>query len=130
LVEQKREDLRGDEMAQWLEDSGRRRAIRLDESPEALLGLVEKISGAKLRSADDITTYFERLRLQEAERQQAETKRRALREGFLVAMLIVSAAQYYYWDVSLQIASLHKVHYFVAPLGSGPRSTSTLVATA
>jgi len=128
-VEQKREELRGDELAQWLEDSGRRRAIRLDESPEALLGLVEKISGTKLRSADDITTYFESLRLKELERRQAETKRRALREGFLVAMLVVSAAQYYYWDVNLQIASLHKVHYFVAPVGSGPRSTSTLPST-
>jgi len=31
--------------------------------------------------------------------------------------------------VNLQIASLHKVHYFVAPVGSGPRSTSTLPST-
>jgi len=129
-VARKGEDSSDNELAHWLEDSGRRQAIRLDESPEALLGLIEKISGAKLRSADDITTYFERLKLQEVERQQAETKRRAIREGFLVAMLVASAAQYYYWDVSLQIASLHKVHYFVAPLGSGPRSTSTLPSTA
>ena len=40
-------------------------------------------------------------------------------------MLVLSAAQYYYWDVSLQIASLHKVHYFAAPAGSGGHSAST-----
>ena len=60
LVQQKSEDF-SDDLAHWLEDSGRRRALRLDESPETLLGLIEEFAGAKLRCADDITTYFERL---------------------------------------------------------------------
>lgn len=128
-MKQETEDC-SDELAHWLEDSGRRRAIRLDDSPEALLGLIEDFAGAKLRSAEEITTYFERLRLKEAERLRVEARRRKVREGFLVTLLVLSAAQYYYWDVNLQIASLHKVHYFAAPAEFGRRSASSLPAVA
>jgi hypothetical protein len=31
--------------------------VRLDESPEMLLSMIEELAGTKLRSADDITTY-------------------------------------------------------------------------
>ena len=127
LVQHKNEDS-GDELAQWLEDSGRRRAIRLDDSPETLLGMIEEFAGAKLRSADDIATYFERVKLKDVELRRAEASRRKLREGFLVTLLVLSAAQYYFWDVSLQIASLHKVHYFAAPAEPGRHSASTLPA--
>ncbi len=89
LVQQKSED-GGDELARWLEDSGRRRAVRLDESPETLLSLIEDFAGAKLRCADDIATYFERLKLKDAELRRAEASRRKLREGFLGTLLVLS----------------------------------------
>jgi hypothetical protein len=106
------------ELAQWLGESGRRRAIRLDASPAELLAFLERLAGRTLTSREDIVEYLRSLQADEAERAFAQGRRRKLRELLFVGLLVVSAAQYYYWDVSLQIAAMHKVHYFVpAPSG-------------
>lgn len=107
------------EMAQWLEESGRRRGARKEEPPAELLAYLEQLAARKLRSREDIRAYFYSLQADEAERRHADQRRRVRREGVFLVVLVAAAMQYYYWDVSLQIASLQKVHYFVpAPGGS------------
>ena len=108
------------DMARWLEDSGRRRAIRLDESPEELIKYLEGLTGRKLTSREDILGYFKDLKAQDVERERVATKHRIVRETFFVSLLALSAAQYYYWDVSLQIATLQKVRYFVPEPATAP----------
>lgn len=116
-------DLQGEdydrEMAQWLEESGRRRGVRPAEPPAELLAYLEQLAGRKLRSREDIRAYFLSLRTEEAERRHADERRRVRREAVFLVVLVAAAMQYYYWDVSLQIASLQKTHYFVpAPSGN------------
>ena len=107
------EDAYTPDLVGWLEDSGRRPTIGPRESAEELIRYLEELTGRKLTSREDILGYFKELKAQEAERQRAETKRRIVRETFFLGLLVLAAAQYYYWDVNLQIAALQKVHYFV-----------------
>ena len=101
------------DLVHWLEDSGRRPAIRLHESAEERIRYLEELTGRKLASRQDILDYFKELKEREAELQRSEAKRRVVRETFFLGVLALAAAQYYYWDISLQIAALQKVHYFV-----------------
>ncbi len=103
------------ELIRWLEDSGRRRAVRVNESPQALLDYLEELSGAALGSREDIRQYFDKLKAQESERRKAQERKRSLREAVLLVLLGVALGHYYYWVLELQIASLEKVFYFVPP---------------
>ena len=107
------EDDYNPDLAHWLQDSGRRRAIRLDESPEELLKYLEELTSKRLTSRGDILGYFKELEQDEANRQRAATKRRIVSETILVTLLALAVGHYYVWDVSLQIAALQKNHYFV-----------------
>lgn len=109
------------QMAQWLEESGRRRGLRPEEPPAELLAYLEQLAGRKLRSSEDIRAYFLSLQTDEAERRHADERRRVRREAAFLVVLVVAVMQYYYWDVSLQIASLQKVHYFVPTPGGSQR---------
>ena len=53
LYEEQEDDHSAD-LALWLQDSGRRPAINLNESPEELLKYLEELTGAKLRARQDI----------------------------------------------------------------------------
>jgi hypothetical protein len=107
------------ELAHWLEDSGRRHAIRLEESPEALIKYLEELTGRRLTCRQDILSYFTELEAKDAEREQARAKRRVLRESAFLAALVFAAGQYYFWDLNLQISKLQKVYYF-APAATTP----------
>ena len=60
------------DLAHWLEDSGRRRGIRLSESPEQLLAHVEGLTGRQLRSREAIAAYVNELKEQGVVRQRSE----------------------------------------------------------
>ena len=107
------------ELARWLQDSGRRRAIRLKESPEELLSYAEQLAGVTLSGREDIREYFEKVRREEAERLRSIEKRRVLREAVLVVLLGFAIAQYYFWDVQLQVLSAQKNYYFVRASSKG-----------
>lgn len=108
------------DLTRWLQDSGRRRAIRPKESPEELLTYLEELTGASLSARADIRDHFRRAHREEAERRRAIEKRRILREAVLVTLLGLALAQYYYWDVELQVAAMQKNYYFVRATTKGP----------
>ena len=88
------------ELARWLEDSGRRRAMR-----PAAPGEKELIES--LQRELDAT----RRELEEARR--ARERRRIGRELTFVALLAAALAQYYFTDIAVQISRLHSNYYFV-----------------
>ena len=106
------------ELARWLEDSGPRRAINLKEPPEALLGYIEELAGRRLASRQDIFNYFAEHKSNAIARDSAHTRRRVLREVVFLSALCVAGAQYYFWDVALQITAMQKVYFFVAPIAT------------
>lgn len=122
MAEQEDHDYQAD-MARWLQDSGRRHAARQADTPEEILRHIEKLSGRAFRSTEDVAAYFLDLKAQEAERIRAETRRRFVRDSVFLGVLTVSAAQYYFLDVLLQIETLHRVYYFVDPQPPVKRSS-------
>ena|SRR6185503_16968057 len=104
----------GAELARWLEDSGRRRAVRLDEAPEKLLEHLESRAGRKLRSRDEIDAFIGHIEREREEIRRAAERRRIGRELTLVALLAAAVAQYYFVDIAVQISRLHSNYYFVA----------------
>ena len=119
------------DLARWMEDSGRRRAAHLSESPEALLRYLEELTGAALGSRDDIRQYLDKLKAKEAERRNAQERKRGFREAVLLVLLGAALGHYYYWGVELQIASLQKIFYFVpAPMTPAKHSQQTYAGLA
>ena len=119
MREKDQQDEYDPDLTHWLQDSGRRRAIRLKESPEQLLGYIEELTGARLSAREDIRDYFRRTHREDAARRRAIEKRRILREAVLVVLLGASLAQYYYWDVQLQMVAAQKNYYFVRAPSKG-----------
>lgn len=119
MREQDQQDEYDPDLSRWLQDSGRRRAIRLKESPDELLSYIEELTGAKLSAREDIRDYFHRRRREEAQRRRAIERRRILREAVLVALLGFALAQYYYWEVQLQVVAAQKNYYFVRAPSKG-----------
>jgi len=102
------------ELARWLEDSGRRRAVRLEDGPEKLLAHLESRAGRKLRSREEIDAFIGHIEREREEIRRAAERRRIGRELSFVALLAAAAAQYYFVDIAVQIAHLHSNYYFVA----------------
>ena len=69
--------------------------------------------GRRFTSREDINDFLKQIQAEEVEKTRAATRQRIIRETLLLGCLLASFLQYYYWDVSLQIASLQKVHVFV-----------------
>src|SRR4051812_49993455 len=69
------EDESGD-LARWLEDSGRRRAFRVEDSPEKLLEQLEERAGRALRSREEIELFFAGVESELEARRSALEKRR------------------------------------------------------
>lgn len=103
----------GTELSRWLEDSGHRRAMRLQDSPEALIQYLEKLSGKKLESRDDVLLFYRKLSGEEEARRTDATGRRIRREAIFLGCLVLAIAQYYFADVFLDIGRLHNNHYFI-----------------
>ena len=120
IVDAEREDDGySSDLAHWLEDSGRRRAVHLHESPEQLLAHLEKLAGRSLRSREEIAIYLDELKDDGDTRARSETTRSRIRQVVLLVVLAGAIAQYYYWDVNLLIVGLQKVHYFVKARSRG-----------
>ena len=100
----------------------------VQESDESLIRYLEQLAGRKFLTREAIHNYLKELWADEARRSQAANRRRIVRETLLLVMLLGAGLNYYYWDVSLQIAQLRSVQVFVpvpsvgasAP-GSSPR---------
>ena len=107
-----------------MQDSGRRPAINLNESPEELLKYLEELAGAKLRARKDILEYCKELKAQESERRKAGKKKRTRREAVLLVVLGLALGQYYYFGVHLQIEALQKTYYFVPAAPKAPMKQS------
>jgi len=78
---------------------------------DRLLRRIEAHAGRPLRADDAVDAYFNELA--EPVRDSRSAGRSLLRETVLVLLLLVAVLQYYYIDVSLQIASLNRVTVFV-----------------
>lgn len=87
------------------------RAAEAEDGAETLLRHMEQHAGRPLRSRAAIDAY---LAARTAPREQPRSGERSLlRETMLVLFLVVAVLQYYYIDVSLEIASLKNVTVFV-----------------
>jgi len=86
-------------------------AAEVKDTPESLLRHLEQQAGESLRSREAIDAYLGTLTKAASDRSTA--RRSLLRETALVLFLTIAVLQYYYIDVSLQIASLKRVTVFV-----------------
>jgi hypothetical protein len=112
------------DLARWLQEVARGRTKIImqpprelipdsSESSEDVLKYLEQLTGRELRSREAVDGYLKELAKDEIERTRVATGRRIVREALLLGLLSAAYLHYYYWDVSLQIASLHQVRIFV-----------------
>jgi hypothetical protein len=87
------------------------RSAEADNGAEMLLRHLERRAGRSLRSPAAIDTYL--ATLPPAKQDRPSSGRSLLRETVLVLFLMVAVLQYYYMDVSLEIAALNQVTVFV-----------------
>lgn len=117
-------DDNNEDLARWLQEvAGRRPSAPLGsesashQRPKAsgddLINYLQELTGRKYASREDINDFFKQLQAEEVGKNRAATHRRIIREILLLACLLVSYLQYYYWDVNLQIASLRGVQVYV-----------------
>ena len=95
-------------------ENGEPAAVPAPESNEALLAHLARLSGRSIRSRDDITAYVDELLRKSGERR---AKSQHLKNFLLVLLLVVSAAQYYFIDVQLQILAQPSLTVFVPTKG-------------
>lgn len=81
------------------------------DTPESLLRHLEQHAGESLRSPAAIDAYLAALK--KSGNDGTAARRSLLRETALVLFLVVAVLQYYYIDVSLEIAALKRVTVFV-----------------
>jgi hypothetical protein len=112
------------DVAHWLQDVARRRVGTVTQTPadsiqessessEDMLKYLEQLTGRELRSRQAIDGYLMELATDELEKTRAATGNRIVREALMVGLLSAAYPHYYYWDVSLQIASLAQLKVFV-----------------
>ena len=113
----------GTQLAQWLKEAGRRTPSRpgasderRDEtynSPASLHHYLEKLAGRKLETHAEVLRYLREVAGTQPGAHRERERRRMLREATLLALLTVSYLHYYFWEVQLQIVSLHTVSVFI-----------------
>ena len=99
-----------EDVAQWMQEVGRRRQPGPKESDAALRAHLEELAGRKIETREDISDYIAELS------RQAEAKRsrlQYLKNGLLGALLVIAVLQYYFIDVQLQIFSQPTLTVFV-----------------
>ncbi len=79
-----------------------------------LVAELERRSGRRIRSREDIAAYLDELSRNAAEK---NVKRRTLKNFLLAALLIGAAGQYYFIDVQLRILAQPNVTVFVPVKG-------------
>jgi hypothetical protein len=110
------------DLAQWLEESGRRHGSAQPASPAELLAYLERLTGSRLRSLEDVRLYVAALEEGELQRRRVAAARRTVREAVFLLLLAVAAAQYLYLDLLLQAETLQRVIYFVPVAKTSQRS--------
>ena len=111
------------DLAHWLQDVARRGAHVADPSQaelarhplgsnEDVLGYLEQRTGRQLRSREAVDSYFKDLAADDARRIRVANRRRIVRESLFLGLLLAAYLHYYYWDVSLQIATLEQPRFF------------------
>lgn len=88
-----------EELAQWLQEVGRRRNAPKDPD-EALRIHLEQLAGRNIRTREDITEYVNELSDKARDRQ---TRSQQLKNALLGGLLVIAVLQYYFIDVQLQI---------------------------
>ena len=112
------------DVTRWLKDVASRRATIVTpartaaipnspESSEDALRYLEDLTGHELRSREAIDRLLKDLAADEVTRVRAAAGARIIREALLLGLLLAAYLHYYYWDVSLQVASLSQVRVFV-----------------
>jgi hypothetical protein len=89
------------------------------ESDADLIAHLERLSGRSIKSRKDIAEYVDDLT---RKGNQRKSKSQHLKNLLLALLLIVSAAQYYYLDVQLQILAQPSLTVFV-PVKDGAAPT-------
>lgn len=84
------------------------------ESDGDLVAHLERLTGRRIKSRQDISDYVNELSVKATERR---SKSQHLKNFLLVALLIVAAGQYYFLDVQLQILSQPSLTVFVPVKG-------------
>ena len=79
-----------------------------------LVAELERRSGRRIRSREDIAAYLDELSRNAAEK---NVKRRTLKNFLLAVLLIGAAGQYYFIDVQLRILAQPNVTVFVPVKG-------------
>lgn len=117
------EEAKSTGVADWLKESAKRVARRrgseatVAPAAEDLLGMLESLSGRKLRSRAEVRAY-----VREAEDAIRGARRhRLIKEAVLVALVALSFLPYYFADVQLQILSLPSVVVFASEPAEKPR---------
>jgi len=95
------------------------RAAETEDTAESLLRHVERHAGQSLRTRASIDAYFAAASRSRSD--DAPPRRSLLRETVLVLFLAAAILQYYYMDVSLQIAALKQITVFVPVQNTAPR---------
>lgn len=100
-----------EEVAAWLQEVGQRRPGPLApaESSEELLAHLERLSGTKIRSREDIQVLLGTLARKAGQRRASGRIKNAL----LGALLVIAILQYYFIDVQLQILSQPSLTVFL-----------------
>ena len=80
------------------------------QSNDELVAHLEQLTGRRIKSRQDISDYVSEL---SSKAKQKQSKSQHLKNLLLAALLAVSAAQYYFLDVQLQILSQPTLAVFV-----------------
>lgn len=83
-------------------------------SNDELVAHLERLTGRRIKSRQDISDYVSELSVKAAERR---SKSQRLKNFLLVALLIVAAGQYYFLDVQLEILAQPSLTVFVPVKG-------------
>lgn len=109
-----------EEVAAWLQEVGQRRpgSQAPAESSDELLAHLERLSGKKIRTREDIHVFLSGVARQAGQRRAGGWGKNAL----LGALLVIAILQYYFIDVQLQILSQPSLTVFLPArnLGSAP----------
>jgi hypothetical protein len=109
--EQEGEKDPSEEVAAWLQEVGQRRPgpPAPAESSEELLAHLERLSGTKIRTREDIHVFLGTVARKAAQRRASARGKNVL----LGALLVIAILQYYFIDVQLQILSQPSLTVFL-----------------
>lgn len=87
------------------------------QSNDELVAHLEQLTGRRIKSRQDISDYVSEL---STKAKAKRSKSQHLKNFLLIALLIVSAAQYYFLDVQLEILAQPTLTVFVPARGDSP----------